>query len=45
MVAAEGPEGLRGFEAEILRQMQAAMDESVAFCLVVDGRGRTHALR
>ena len=37
-VAAEGPEGLRGFEAEILRQMQAAMDESVAFCLVVDGR-------
>ena len=37
-VVADGPEGLRGFEAEILRQMQAAMDESVAFCLVVDGR-------
>lgn len=37
-VVADGPEGLRGFETEILRQMQAAMDESVAFCLVVDGR-------
>ena len=35
---AEGPQGLRGFEAEILRQTQAAMDESVAFCLVVDAR-------
>ncbi len=37
-VVADGPEGLRGFESEILRQTQAAMDESVAFCLVVDGR-------
>lgn len=35
---ADGPEGLHGFEPEIMRQMQAAMEESVVFCLVVDGR-------
>ena len=35
---ADGPEELRGFEAEILRQMRAAMAESEVFCLVVDGR-------
>ncbi len=35
---ADGPEGLRGFEAEILQQTQAAMDEASVFCLVVDGR-------
>ena len=35
---AVGPEELRGFEAEILQQMQAAMNESAVFCLVVDGR-------
>lgn len=35
---AEGPAGLRGFEEEILRQTQAAIEESVALVLVVDGR-------
>ncbi|WP_300746722.1 ribosome biogenesis GTPase Der [uncultured Bilophila sp.] len=35
---ADGPQELRGFEAEILQQMQAAMSESAVFCLVVDGR-------
>lgn len=35
---AEGPEGIRGFEAEILRQAEEGMAESVAVCLVVDGR-------
>ncbi|MFI3272706.1 MAG: ribosome biogenesis GTPase Der [Pseudomonadota bacterium] len=37
-VVAEGPAGIRGFEAEILRQAQDGMAESVAVCLVVDGR-------
>ncbi|MFV0349955.1 MAG: ribosome biogenesis GTPase Der [Halodesulfovibrio sp.] len=36
--ATEGPNELRGFEAEILRQTQEAMAECVALCLVVDGR-------
>ncbi len=41
-VPAEGPEGIRGFEAEILRQAEAAMTEAALVCLVVDGReGRT----
>ncbi|MDL2209786.1 ribosome biogenesis GTPase Der [Desulfovibrio sp. OttesenSCG-928-O18] len=35
---AEGPAGLRGFEDEILRQTRAAIEESVALILVVDGR-------
>lgn len=35
---AEGPAGIRGFEEEILRQTQAAIGESVALVLVVDGR-------
>ena len=35
---AEGPAGIRGFEAEILRQTQAAIDDSVALVLVVDAR-------
>lgn len=34
----EGPEGLRGFEEEILCQTKAAMEEAAVFCLVVDGR-------
>lgn len=34
----EGPEGIRGFEAEILRQAEEAIAEAVAICLVVDGR-------
>lgn len=34
----EGPEELRGFEPEILRQTEAAMAEAAVFCLVVDGR-------
>lgn len=34
---AEGPAGLRGFEKEILRQTRAAIEESVALILVVDG--------
>ncbi len=33
-----GPDGLRGFESEILRQTEAAMNEAAIFCLVVDGR-------
>ncbi len=37
-VAAEGPAELRGFEAAIVQQMQAAMVEAAAVCLVVDGR-------
>ncbi|MDR1243035.1 MAG: ribosome biogenesis GTPase Der [Deltaproteobacteria bacterium] len=36
--AVEGPEGLRGFEQEILRQADAAVAESAVLCLVVDGR-------
>lgn len=35
---AEGPAGIRGFEAEILRQAEEAIAECVAVCLVVDGR-------
>lgn len=35
---AEGPEALRGFETEILRQAEAAMAEAAVLCLVVDGR-------
>lgn len=35
---AEGPAGIRGFEEEILRQTKAAIEESVALVLVVDGR-------
>lgn len=35
---AEGPAGIRGFEAEILRQAEEALAECVAVCLVVDGR-------
>ncbi len=35
---AEGPEGIRGFEAEILRQTEAAVREAAVLCLVVDGR-------
>jgi GTP-binding protein len=35
---AEGPDELRGFEAEILRQTEEAIADSVALCLVVDGR-------
>lgn len=35
---AEGPAGIRGFEEEILRQTEAAVAESVALILVVDGR-------
>lgn len=35
---AEGPEGIRGFEKEILRQAEEAMQEAAAICLVVDGR-------
>ncbi len=34
----QGPEELRGFEAEILRQTADAMADAVALCLVVDGR-------
>ncbi len=35
---AEGPAGIRGFEAEILRQTKEAIEESVGICLVVDAR-------
>ncbi len=35
---AEGPDGIRGFEKEILRQAEEAMQEACAICLVVDGR-------
>lgn len=34
----DGPAGLRGFEAEILQQTEAAMAESTVFCLVVNAR-------
>ena len=34
----QGPEGIRGFEAEILRQAKEAMSESDLLCFVVDGR-------
>ena len=33
----QGPEELQGFEQEILRQAEEAINESVAICLVVDG--------
>ncbi len=35
---AEGPAGLRGFEAEILRQAEEALAEACGVCLVVDAR-------
>lgn len=35
---ADGPDGIRGFEKEILRQAEEAMQEACAICLVVDGR-------
>lgn len=35
---ADGPDGIRGFEKEILRQAEDAMQEACAICLVVDGR-------
>lgn len=34
----EGPEGIRGFEEDILRQTEAAIAEAVGIALVVDGR-------
>ena len=34
----EGPEGIRGFEEDILRQAEAAIEEAVAVAFVVDGR-------
>ncbi|MBG0777745.1 MAG: ribosome biogenesis GTPase Der [Desulfovibrionaceae bacterium] len=34
----EGPEGVRGFEAEILAQARAAVEEAALLLLVVDGR-------
>ncbi len=34
----EGPEGIRGFEADILRQAEDAMQDAVAVAFVVDGR-------
>ena len=35
---AEGPEGIRGFEAAILRQAETALAEADVVCLVVDAR-------
>lgn len=35
---AAGPEGIRGFEEEILKHAESAMAESCAIALVVDGR-------
>ncbi len=35
---AEGPRGIRGFEAEILRQAEEALQEADLLCMVVDGR-------
>ncbi len=35
---ADGPAGLRGFEAEILRQAEDAIRDAEVLCLVVDGR-------
>lgn len=35
---ASGPAGLRGFEADILRQAEEAIRDAAALCLVVDGR-------
>ncbi len=34
----DGPEGIRGFEADILRQAEAAMRDACAVAFVVDGR-------
>ena len=34
---AQGPEGIRGFEAEILKHAQAAINEAIGIVLVVDG--------
>ncbi len=34
----EGPEGIRGFEADILRQAEEALSTAVAVAFVVDGR-------
>ncbi len=34
----EGPEGIRGFESDILRQAEEAMQGAVAVAFVVDGR-------
>lgn len=34
----EGPEGIRGFEQDILRQAETAIQEAVAVAFVVDGR-------
>ena len=34
----EGPEGIRGFESDILRQAEAAMKDACAVAFVVDGR-------
>ena len=35
---AEGPAGIRGFEADILRQAEIALKEADVICMVVDGR-------
>ena len=35
---AEGPAGIRGFEAAILEHAKQAIEESTLLCLVVDGR-------
>ena len=35
---AEGPAGIRGFEADILRQAEAALKEADVICMVVDGK-------
>ncbi len=35
---AEGPRGIRGFEAEILRQAEEALQEADLLCMVVDGK-------
>lgn len=34
----EGPDGIRGFEAEILAQLDAAMESAAAVAFVVDGK-------
>ncbi len=34
----EGPEGIRGFEADILRQAEIAIGEADVICMVADGR-------
>lgn len=38
LVVQEGPEGIRGFEEEILRQVEIALKEAAAVAFVVDGR-------